>query len=158
VRCPCGADGVELHYTTEDDCREDGLEPAAPPADEDSYRFGPQPVKLAGERFFIVKVVCPSCRRECVLYDEDFHGQGFRYHNPAKAARPRPQLWRWRCHDCGSYPHAVEVQINLTPPENYFETSLAERYGPDCYPDAFDWFQLGVRCSRCWHQKPAWMG
>jgi hypothetical protein len=158
VRCPCGADGVELHYTTEDDCREDGLEPALPPADEEAFRFSPKRVQLGGESFFIVKAVCPSCRQECALYDEDFHGRGFRYPDPAKAARPRPPLWRWWCGDCGFSHHAVELQINLTPPENYFETSWAERYGPDRYADAFDWLQMGIRCCRCWKQESVWMG
>src|SRR5262249_23575277 len=57
VCCPCGADGVELRYTTEDDDREDGQEPATPlPESPDHYfRFGPQEVQFAGESFFIVK-------------------------------------------------------------------------------------------------------
>jgi hypothetical protein len=160
LRCPCGGEGFGLHYTTQEDCREDGLEPSAPPRDYGDSYFRPRPrkVEVGGASFFRVVAVCADCRRECVLYDEDFHGRGFRYHKPAQAARPRPPLWAWCCRECGFATHAVEVQINLTPRENYFETNWVERDGPERWPDAFDWFRLGIRCCRCWWRDREWMG
>jgi hypothetical protein len=160
IRCPCGGEGVELHYTTSDDDREDGREASAPPADPSAYRFLPRPeeVQVGGESYCRVVAVCADCRRECVLYDQDFHGRGFRYPNPANAARPRPPLWAWRCRDCGFAAHAVEVNVLITPRDNYFGTSEEKRHGPERWPDAFDYFQLRIRCCRCWWEDRGWLG
>ena len=37
-------------------------------------------------------------------------------------------------------------------------TSEEKRHGPERWPDAFDYFQLRIRCCRCWWEDRGWLG
>jgi len=144
LRCPCGSDRFELHYT------------ANPPKDS-TLRPRPSTVKFEGEFHYIVEARCTDCGRQHVLFDNHRHGLYGFFRDSAKAPPPRPPLWQLRCYRCQGIPHAAEVGIVLQPEDSYFNTEYEKLAGPERWPDAFGCFRLAVRCHGCGRQTQEWV-
>jgi hypothetical protein len=144
VRCPCGNERMEFHYT--------GI------VETPRGEVVPKTVEAGGVWFFLVKCVCEQCRQEHVLFDNLCHGHdGFVYHNPEKAALPRPPLHLLQCPKCRAAAHQGKVTIISDFKERYFEEGDAKRCGMERWPDAYGCFAMGVTCCDCDHQTPGWI-
>jgi hypothetical protein len=144
IRCPCGNDRMELHTT--------GF------VETPGGELVPKTVEADGVFFFLVKCVCVKCRQEHFLFDNLCHGHdGLVYHNPKKAALPRPPLNLLRCPKCEATEHQGEVTIVSDFKDRYFKEGDAKTCGPERWPDAYGCFAMGVTCCGCGHQTPGWI-
>ena len=147
VRCPCGNERLEFHYPGQTHLVFPDWVPT------------PCTAEIQGGLFFLVKAVCPECRKEHVLFDRDFHGfYGALQHDPAKAARPRPRLWPWRCLQCGSAAHTGEAYVVLDfEAVDYEAEGYADKFGWDRWLDSYGAFGLGIRCCGCGRETKGWV-
>lgn len=109
----------------------------------------PCTAEIGGNFFFVLRGDCLKCKIQHLLFDADFHGwNGFICHEEEQAALPRPDLIAWKCLNCGSEAHKLEITIVGEDVEE-FEENAGEKFGPDSWPEAFGWFSLDVCCVGC---------
>lgn len=144
VRCPCGNERLEFRYP--------GVTQLV-----DGRPF-PCSAEIGKVWFFLIQVACPDCHSEHVLFDNHFHGcDGFLNPESEERTLPRPQLWTWRCLECGSALHTGKLGVVLDYEDRYFEYGYADQFGDEHWPDAFGWFSMGIRCCGCGHDTPVWV-
>jgi hypothetical protein len=143
VRCPCGSTAFEMLF------------PGA--THEYNGERIPCTAEVNGSFFFLIKAVCTSCAREHLLIDQDFHGwNGFVCHDESQASIPRPPLVPWKCGSCGGTTHAGTVTIQTQGKEDFLREG-GENIDSERWPDAFEWFSMGIKCCGCGAEKTEWV-
>ncbi len=143
VRCPCTCERIEFHYpgVTALHCG----------------RPFPASVEIDGLWYYIIKAVCSSCRQERVLFDNHLHGNpDFFRIDPNNNNLDKPQLWPWRCLECGSVAHQGMMTLASDYKDRYFECGYDKYFGPERWRDAFGWFNLTIKCCGCGYETSEW--
>jgi len=143
LRCPCGSEEFHLLY----------------PGQTNEYHGQKFPctAEIKGSYFFLIRVVCTSCGKDHLLIDQDYHGwNGFVCHDEGQASKPRPELSVWNCPDCSSTSHSATVSIQTQGKEDFLDEA-GEEFDEERWPDAFESFSMGIRCTGCGRVTSEWV-
>jgi hypothetical protein len=144
VICPCGSRSVHLLFCGATHQFQGELIPCT--------------ADINGKYFFIIKVLCTQCAREHLLIDRDFHGwNGHVYRDSNQATFPRPPLVAWKCLSCGALSHTARIRIQTQGKQDFIDQTNGQ-FDPETWPDAFEWFEMGISCVACKKETPLWVG
>lgn len=106
-----------------------------------------RPDEETGDNY--IKVRCPECQREHLIFDADFHGwDGWICHNDEMANEVRPETEVFKCTDCESGLHEVVLVIDSQGKQDFIEEA-GDEFNADRWQDAFEWITIHVKCCNC---------
>jgi hypothetical protein len=106
--------------------------------------------------FFGVKAVCPQCRDECWVFDNQLCGWDRVVADREAEPRSGPRTWPWRCLDCGSATHHGTVAYGRDETADFLER-VRGRVPPDEWSDAYHWFSMALRGCGCGRETSPWV-
>lgn len=143
VCCPCGGKRFEVLF------------PGAV-ADQEGKDV-PAMLEVNGTFFFLINVLCESCKCERLLFDHHFHGwNGILAHNAKEAAKQRPALSVWKCTNCSGRIHEVKVEI-ITEGKEFILEEGEDLIDEARWQDAYGAFNLHIKCCTCVAKTDYWV-
>lgn len=96
-----------------------------------------------------LKAKCPTCLKEYLLFDTDYHGwDGWICHNEESAAKDRPEIHPIECEKCSNKTHEVVVIIDSQGKQDFIEEA-GDGFDIERWQDAFEWITIDIKCSEC---------
>lgn len=96
-----------------------------------------------------LKVKCPICLKEYLLFDANFHGwDGWICHDEEAASEERPEVYPLECEECSNNVHEVVVIIDSQGKEDFMEEA-GDDFDIERWQDAFEWITIDIRCNKC---------
>lgn len=141
LKCTCGCDDIRLRIYGEEH-----REHISVRRYKDNYGF-----RIMGS--------CALCGKDFEIFDMAKHGyNGFVCHDgvPVEDA----DLKEYLCGACQGDNFAVDVGIELEDKEQFIEEVVEDepdKFVPEDYVDAFDWFTVALQCKKCGRKYGDWV-
>lgn len=105
--------------------------------------------------FLIVKVECNNCKKEHLIFDNDYHGWNG-YIGGDFRELPRPETKDWNCKKCNQTSHSINLAINSKGQED-FKQEAGDECPMEDWIEAFSWITIGIECKSCRKSNKEWI-
>lgn len=141
IKCTCGCDDIRLQIY----------------ADEHENHIA---VKRYKNNYgFRIVGACASCGSVFDIFDMAKHGyNGFVCGDGVSVEEA--DLKVFSCGACQGDTFAVDIGIELEDKEQFIEEVVEdepEKFAPEDYVDAFDWFTVALQCNKCGRKYEGWV-
>ncbi len=141
LQCTCGCDDIRLKIYGEQH-----QEHIAVKRYKNDYGF-----RIAG--------ACAACGKSFDIFDMAKHGyNGFVCGDGASVEEE--DLKVYHCGACQGDAFTVEIGIELEDKEQFIEEVVEyepDKFVPEDYVDAFDWFTVALKCKKCGRKYEDWV-
>jgi len=141
IGCTCGCRNIKLNIYANEHKDYIGVKKY-----KDNYGF-----RIAG--------TCGECGKQFDIFDMAKHGyDGFVCQDGISVEDT--DLWGVTCGKCQGDMFDVNIEIELEDQEQFVEEVVEdapEKYAPEDYVDAFNWFNASLQCKKCGRKMHNWV-